>query len=538
MNRVDPADPVWAIADLRRQITCRYDRDLRLLWIDHAYARIHGRHVVGSSFLDLLPPADRDAIRRNLARITPEQPRIVTRHRSFGADGSVVWQEWTDHGLFDADGRVVEYHGVGRDITEEVQQREERLAVENRLRRAFAATGVGTWDYDFSTGENRLDARALRIMGYGDDVPRDVLPSWAECVHPDDWQGLERRWAAVEAGGLDWDVEYRARSAAGSWIWLHSVAIDRSGDRVFGILSDVTERRESENRLRQSERRLQFALQAAREGLWDLDVRTGRMELSERAALLLGLAPDDPAKGWLALVHEEDRAEVDAAMQALIEGSRAECAIEYRICRGDGRVLWVNNRASALERGPDGHALRLVGLLGDITDRRRAMQEFEYRALHDPLTGLLNRTAFWEAVARLRVEEAAAALVLVDLDHFKPVNDTHGHDVGDRLLVEVASRLRGTVRRSDIVARLGGDEFALLCPGFQGGRDEGIITRLLTALAEPYRIDGLVIRISGSAGIALVAPTDSNEQLYARADSALYAAKRAGRNCFVTASAA
>ena len=250
---------------------------------------------------------------------------------------------------------------------------------------------------------------------------------------------------------------------------------------------------------------------------------------------MLGLGATWPDDGWLGMVHEEDRAAVDAAMNALIEGKLSEYAIEHRIRHGEGGIIWIHNRASALERDPGGRAVRLVGLLGDVTDRRRTMIQFEYLAHHDTLTSLMNRTAFWDVVRGVLDQHQPAALVLVDLDNFKPVNDDYGHDTGDRLLIEVAARLRGVVRRSDTIARLGGDEFALLCPNFQGGRDERIVTRILATLAEPFSIQGRTISISASAGVALADSDETSEQLYARADVALYAAKRAGRNRFVMA---
>jgi diguanylate cyclase (GGDEF)-like protein len=145
----------------------------------------------------------------------------------------------------------------------------------------------------------------------------------------------------------------------------------------------------------------------------------------------------------------------------------------------------------------------------------------------------MNRAAFWEAVRTVLDDSQPAALVLVDLDEFKPVNDDYGHDVGDRLLVEVAARLHHVVRRSDTVARLGGDEFALLCPNFRDGQDERIVRRILAALSDPFTIEEHIVTISGSAGIAIAKAGDRTDHLYARADAALYAAKRAGRNRYV-----
>ena len=518
-------------------MACRYDQDLTLTWVDNAFQRTFGAGTIGRCVLDLWPEGDRAGLAQSIARITPDHPRVTNRHRSVSADGFVKWQEWTDQGVFDEHGKIVEYHALGKDVTAEIFVHDRRLAAEDRLRRAIAASGVGTWEHTLSSRIDMFDARALQILGYPSDTPLDQVPPWQERVHPDDLPRTTAQWERAAAGDAHWDSEYRVRSQSGSWIWVHSFAIDRSEDKIVGIISDVSERRNAQDRLRDSERRLQFALQAAHEGLWDLEVATQRMELSDRASQLLGLVGTCPPDGWLQLVHEDDRQIVARALAGVIDGTYGDYAIEHRVRHPDGDVIWIHNRASALDRDMFGRATRLVGLLGDVTDRRRTMLQFEYLAHHDTLTALLNRRAFWKVVGDVLDQREPAALVLVDLDNFKPVNDDHGHDIGDRLLVEVASRLRAVVRRSDTTARLGGDEFALLCPNFEGPRDERIVVRILAAMAQPFMIQGIAISISASAGVAIVSGSDTTDQLYARADGALYTAKRAGRNRYVMADA-
>ena len=294
-------DPVWAVADVRLELACRYGKDLRLLWVNCAYANAYGQDRADKSLLDDIPAADHVEFVSKLKAITADLPRMSIRYRPDGPKGGGRWEAWTHHGVFDGDGNIVEYHAVGRDVTGEVVDHERRLAAEDRLRRAVAATGLGTWEHSLSAQIDTFDARALQILGFPRDTPSDRVAVWTERVHPRSdlarvvapvGEGCRRRSALGHCGS-------RVRGEAGSWIWVHSVAIDRYDDKIVGILSDVTDRRRTEDRLRESERRLQFALQAAGEGLWDLDLSSNRMELSERSAD--GAGPwRDLAGRWLA----------------------------------------------------------------------------------------------------------------------------------------------------------------------------------------------------------------------------------------------
>ena len=167
-------------------------------------------------------------------------------------------------------------------------------------------------------------------------------------------------------------------------------------------------------------------------------------------------------------IHPDDRAHLGTVRQAFMEGDNPRFEAEVRMRHADGRWLWVRSFAQAIERDQGGHVTRLSGMVIDITDRKLTESRVEHLAHHDSLTGIANRTSFMEHLAKAAryadVGASQAGLILIDLDYFKTVNDTHGHPAGDALLLVVTERLTGSIRSGDTVARLGGDEFAVVVP--------------------------------------------------------------------------
>jgi diguanylate cyclase (GGDEF)-like protein/PAS domain S-box-containing protein len=238
---------------------------------------------------------------------------------------------------------------------------------------------------------------------------------------------------------------------------------------------------------------------------------------------------------WASRIHTDDRDRVllERADRLAVADSHTW---EYRLLTRDGRELWVRDDKTVVQRHPDGTPKLIQGLMVDITEQKRLESQLSHQAFHDALTGLPNRTYFTEqvtaAIARARRSGQGMVVVYLDLDDFKVINDTFGHGVGDRLLVEVARRLRATVRASDLAARVGGDEFNLLLEGFTDEiAADDMVRRLLGVLAEPYRLGNDDVRIRATAGIAGLGGADYTvEDLQRNADAALYEAKAEGRS--------
>ncbi|UZE32032.1 EAL domain-containing protein [Pseudomonas asplenii] len=235
------------------------------------------------------------------------------------------------------------------------------------------------------------------------------------------------------------------------------------------------------------------------------------------------------------LIHQEDQPKVDAAMARVLDKDAQGASIEFRLRTGDGQWRWVENRYVPV-RDAEGRLLEVEGIIIDITERKAAEEKIALLARTDGLTGLANRSTMIE---RLHQSFAAAqrgalpfAVFYLDLDHFKRINDTLGHPIGDLLLQEVSQRIRDCTREGDLVARLGGDEFAILQAEMSDPSICGALAaKIRNALVEPYSLDGNEVRISVSIGISTYATdSDSADTLLVQADMALYRSKEKGRN--------
>ncbi len=269
--------------------------------------------------------------------------------------------------------------------------------------------------------------------------------------------------------------------------------------------------------------------------------------VSDYVESLLGFAPSlflrEPSMTFGDLLHPDDRNRINALLEEVLEHDASYC-FEYRLFRADGGVVSVEEHGRII-RDDAGLPLWLDGVIFDVSRRKaaedardRAETELRHRALHDPLTGLPNRAHVLEQtealVAKRPANDAEIAVLFIDLDDFKRINDEHGHHMGDELLRRVADRLFGAVRSSDTIGRLGGDEFIVVLEGpAVGGRAEETAWRLGEVLAEPFDL-GTAGRVHVSASIGIVISTGATaEQLLDDADLALYRAKAAGRGAHV-----
>ncbi|WP_020681183.1 putative bifunctional diguanylate cyclase/phosphodiesterase [Marinobacterium rhizophilum] len=235
------------------------------------------------------------------------------------------------------------------------------------------------------------------------------------------------------------------------------------------------------------------------------------------------------------LIDPDDRAMVDTAMARVLDKDAQGASIEFRLRTGDGAHRWVENRYIPV-RGKDGRLIEVEGIILDVTERKVAEEKIALLARTDGLTGLANRATFIErlsqAFAASKRGATAFAIFYLDLDHFKQVNDTLGHPVGDLLLQEVAVRLGNCTRKNDVIARLGGDEFAILQMDMNEPANAAVLAaKLQTTLAHPYQLNGNEVRISASIGICPYAPgSTAADAMLAQADLALYRSKEEGRN--------
>ena len=294
---------------------------------------------------------------------------------------------------------------------------------------------------------------------------------------------------------------------------------------------------QAQEALRVSEERYALAAQGANDGLWDWDIAGAHTYYSERWSELLELEPrevEPDIEAWLTRVHPEDRLRVRAELKAHLEARTKRFESEHRIRNANGKPLWMLVRGVAV-RDQDGTPLRMAGWMTDITARKEAVDRLEHNALHDSLTGLPNRVLLMDrlqhCIQRMqRHPEESFGVLFIDLDRFKVVNDSLGHFVGDRLLVEVAERLSSLLRSGETLARFGGDEFAVLMEDLDGELDSlRVAERIQTALRQPTVINGHSIVAMASIGVAMSSERYTTpDEMLRDADVAMYAAKAKG----------
>lgn len=307
----------------------------------------------------------------------------------------------------------------------------------------------------------------------------------------------------------------------------------------WAALGATDRRRRALKALAAAEMRLKLALSAAGDGVWDCDVVTGLATLSSRAQQILDT--DRTVISWYgsmldAIVHPDELPGLRAALRSHLAGRSADFACEFRVRQRKGDWSWIEARGTVSERDELGQPLRMVGTFSSIDARKNEEARMRRMAHEDALTGLPNRVLLGDrlrqAIRTAGRDGHKVAVIYFDLDKFKPVNDTHGHAAGDRLLQLVARRLRAGLRESDTLARIGGDEFVVLLPRCAGIQDATVVAdNILAQLNQPFEDGELTHRISGSLGIALY-PDDGldADALLRSADAAMYDAKSHGRS--------
>jgi len=372
----------------------------------------------------------------------------------------------------------------------------------------------------------------------------------SELMHPDDLARLRAEMTAdalAAQGNGGWRTELRMRDGAGAWKWFESTVTDHLQDpNVRGIvanLHDISARKEAELALREAHERFRSAFENAPIGMAMADLEGRVMRANPAFGKIVGRRSVElPGLSLHELTHAEDREATSAAMRRLTTQETDGYRIEKRYLHVEGHEVWVSVSLSCVHN--DDGPLYLIAQVEDVTERRALRERLAYAAIHDPLTQLPNRILFMDrlevALSRAVRQNRQVAVIFMDLDRFKLVNDSMGHAAGDRLIEIVADRLRATVRPNDTVARFGGDEFIVLCEDVVGESVAlGLADRLSGALAQPVVLAEGEVFVSASMGVAVSRqvgdasaggdPDDSAASLLRDADTAMYRAKELGR---------
>ena len=425
---------------------------------------------------------------------------------------------------------------VVRDVSDRKQAERTLREREQELAEAQHIAGVGSWVADFRTGRVRWSDEVYRIFGLPpeeEDVDQETLMA---VVHPED-QSRFRSAIAASLRGEPFAVLHRVVRPDGAQRTVREhgrTEFDAAGRpvRMIGTVQDITVQSQLEDQLRHEKVLFEAILRGLPGVFYMLDMQGRFVRWNEQMEAVTGRMPEElDGLDALELIPVEERDHIEESIRQVFAGESVR--VESRLCTVDGETPYLFN---GLRVELHGHAY-LLGVGLDITRQKRLEAILEREASTDRLTGVANRQCFdrelERALALYHRHESAVALLIIDLDYFKSVNDGHGHDIGDQVLVELAGRLVGEIRETDVLARWGDEEFAVLLPNTDVAEACQMAERLRSRVADASF--AVVGQVTISVGLAGACPGDDANTLLKRADDALYEAKSSGRNQVVFA---
>ncbi|UOA07667.1 bifunctional diguanylate cyclase/phosphodiesterase [Methylobacter sp. S3L5C] len=450
-------------------------------------------------------------------------------------------------------------YAVWRDLTERIKAYEELRRSETKLRTLYDSTS----DAVILLNEQGLfdcNKAALAMFGCTDQKHfcslhlADLSPAKQPCGKNSTELANRYIMITMAKGSYRFEWMHKRVDTGQSFpaeILLCAMKIDGS-PVIQGVVRDITKRKQSENALRESEFRWKFAIEGSGDGVWDWNIQTDEAKYSKRWKEMLGYTEDDilPTNDeWITRIHPDDRLTVAETMQAYLSRKTDVYVVEYRLRCKDNSYKWILGRGMIVSYDADGKPLRMIGTHTDITERKQMEKQVRQLAFYDPLTKLANRLLLrdrlTQAISAGKRTYCHIAVMFIDLDNFKPLNDNHGHVIGDLLLIEVASRLESCVRKHDTVARFGGDEFVVMLNELDVDKSKSVLQTTIVAekirniLSKPYRLtvshhgqsDITVAHdCTASIGVALINHEGNQDDIMEWADAAMYEAKEAGRN--------
>jgi diguanylate cyclase (GGDEF)-like protein/PAS domain S-box-containing protein len=378
-----------------------------------------------------------------------------------------------------------------------------------------------------------------QLLGYPRDAWLTEDELWLDVLHPDDRERMIATDIAARSALEPLFAEYRMIARDGRVVWVSEKAAvvtdELTGTSYWqGLMVDITDRKLAEEALAATERQYRSVFDAATIGLMTVDL-TGRVLEANTVVEQVLAHPSGALAGLSLTVDLEAGEDTQRRLEALAAGDEERFELEHRLRAHDGSPIWCRT-VMALVRDGAGRPDHLTAMVENIEGRKQAEAELVRRTIHDALTKLPNRQHFLELLAAARVgsadEELDVGVVFVDLDNFKHVNDSLGHEAGNELLVAVAARLRAAVRPADVVARFGGDEFLVLAERLSDARDATQLAwRLAHSLRAPFPVGDTEVSVTASFGVATSRDLgEADEDLVRKADAAMYTAKQRGSN--------
>ncbi|WP_066381187.1 sensor domain-containing protein [Anabaena sp. CA = ATCC 33047] len=475
-----------------------------------------------------------------------EQRECYVILKNYRKNGDLFWNELYISPVFDDCGRLTNFIGVQNDITQHIQAVEALQEREEQYRCIVETATEGIWLLDQNHKTTFVNQQMAAMLGYtveemlGKTLFSFVDTAGLELVH----KFLERRHQ-----GIDETHDFKFRCQDGSDLWTRiscTPLFDEQGNYngALGMVTNISDvydelrlRKRAEAALQESKQRLDDLLNSLEDIVWSIAADTFEtLYINPAVYQMYGRSPSEfmeNANLWFEIIHPEDQPLVSQAIPPLLLNGSQD--VEYRIIKPDGEIRWVRTRSHVIYDA-NGKPIRIEGIATDISDLKFMEAKLVGHAFYDHLTGLPNRVSFMhtleEAIAQIQQHpEQLFAVLFLDLDRFKVVNDSLGHLVGDQLLVSFAERLQSCLRPEDTIARLGGDEFTILLSHIQSIEEAtGIAEHIHQVLKSPFNLNGYEVFTTTSIGIALSTTGYTQPSDWLRdADTALYSAKEQGK---------
>ena len=526
------------------------DKNGRWLEINPAFCDLLGRsrqQLIGTESHAFTHPDDIERSRHQLKRLRAgELKNFRLDKRYLHSKGHEVWVR-LDVSMVRGDEQLPDFVLTqAQNITLRRQIRKNLADSEAQLQAIIRSMGEGVMVFDLDGQLVLSNERAAEIFGLSSAniVESTQLDERWHVSHPDGRRVQVEEYPAIitlESGEPQREVVFCIKKTDGSDVWVEintePVRIEANGSMIAVVasISDITDRRRTQKALADSEQQLNLALDGAHLGMWDWHLESQDFQLNQTATDIIGYELASirlKLSDIQSLFYEDDRKYITDSMNDHLIGETSQFDIDARLLNKAGNYVWVNMRGRVSEHNPNGNPNRVSGVLVDISERKALEDQLVELATKDALTGLYNRGFGSETldreIAQTRRSDGMLSLILMDVDHFKNINDAFGHAYGDQVLIEIGKQLQQRLRKTDVVSRWGGEEFAIIMPNTPLKNAHETAHKLMTKIRNLKTPDGN--NISMSMGITEYRPEESSMSLLKRADQLMYDAKNAGRD--------
>jgi diguanylate cyclase (GGDEF)-like protein/PAS domain S-box-containing protein len=493
--------------------------------------------LLGKYSLDLVHPEDRETVRKKAIESLKGRSALPYEYRFVKKNGEIIWvlEKVTS----------TEYKGkratVGSflDITERKSAEEALLRSEARYRSIVETGGAGVLTGDLNGNITFVNEAFCKILGYSQEELTGR--PFADFLHPDDKTIVLEKFAeGLGHPEVEYHLEFRAIHKDGHVVWIYPSVSPIFYNNILSagmaIVFDITERKQLEETINKSEARYRTILEEIQDNYFEVDIAGNFTFVNDATCRTLGYSKEELiGVNYSVFMAKEDIEVVYQDFNRVYRTGETIKGLSYKFIQKNGNIGFGELSVSAI-KNEKGEVIAFRGIARDVTERKRMERELHDIAMHDFLTGLPNRMLLQDRLGvgleQAQRNDTRLAVMMLDLDRFKVVNDTFGHGIGDRLLAAAGERLVGLVRKSDTIARVGGDEFFVLLPKITKIEDIiKVAQKILAAFHKPFILDDNKIRITTSVGIA-VYPEDGAdvETLLRNADIAMYWVKEQGRD--------